>query len=183
MLVKIRSVNNLVLICLFIIPSTLALSLPEKELNPSTLGVKEITESSNSDKTPIKENSSQNTRTEEVEKTDRKDVYTVEELYRNCKDNLTCTEMGVIEIINEVDNKSISILQDVITIVKTEDEAKNEVPVDVEEPLIARVDRYLREHSIQVRLPKLEGNISEIIESIVNTTEAASSGRSDISEG
>ncbi|PSN49220.1 hypothetical protein C0J52_16938 [Blattella germanica] len=74
-------------------------------------------------------------------------------LYKDCKENSTCFEGGVIQLIDNMDNKSIPIYQDIILLEKTSDESPS--GSDPSETLMKRFDRFLRDHSIRVRIPNL----------------------------
>ena len=76
-----------------------------------------------------------------------------DKLYKDWKENSTCFEGGVIQLIDNMDNQSIPIYQDIILLEKTSDDSPS--GSDPSETLMTRFDRFLRDHSIRVRIPNL----------------------------
>lgn len=111
------------------------------------------------------ENSAESDTKEGVEfKTEDEQNDPLETLYTECNGRLYCVQQRFVALIDRLDAmKSIPMFGGYVTIEKTSEEVPaTDVIADSEAALLSRVDRYLKSHSIRVRIPETEREVQEI---------------------
>ncbi|XP_069679298.1 uncharacterized protein [Periplaneta americana] len=131
-----------------------------------------VEELSNIDKEKIEQadkapNTDMETKSEDS-KSEAGDEDPLDQVYRECKNSLSCAEGRMVQLIDQLDvRESVPLLDDHVTLVKSPEAEEKDVPKNdgTSEPgaaLLSRIDRYLKSHSIRVEIPEFKNVFPEI---------------------